>query len=231
MNNKNIFFWFIIIFISSTILFNKKIIEIYFLHKLSNWVEKDVIIKDFQIKYPDLISIKNLEVKSSNSVYYDLIFEAKNITVKLDLNSFLSGDLRIINNLTIEEPKFYLEVVQKNSKLDTESESNDQIVYEDNIGIAQKINQNFPDKVWPVKKKDINFLILKSRISNGISYVKISPILKESEILLSDFEFTSTGNLKGHQHYKDVLKIMLFDIFSRETNIKKKRILKTIYKF
>ncbi|MBD1165076.1 hypothetical protein IDG86_04810 [Pelagibacterales bacterium SAG-MED13] len=231
MNNKNIFFLFIIIFISSTILFNKKIIEIYFLHKLSNWVEKDVIIKDFQIKYPDLISIKNLEVKSSNSVYYDLIFEAKNITVKLDLNSFLSGDLRIINNLTIEEPKFYLEVVQKNSKLDTESESNDQIVYEDNIGIAQKINQNFPDKVWPVKKKDINFLILKSRISNGISYVKISPILKESEILLSDFEFTSTGNLKGHQHYKDVLKIMLFDIFSRETNIKKKRILKTIYKF
>ena len=104
-------------------------------------------------------------------------------------------------------------------------------IYDDNIGVVKKINENLPDKIWPPKKKDINFLILKSSIYNGIAHIKISSVKEPSLINLSSFEFFKTGNQKGFQHYKDVLKIIFFDIFGRETDPIKKKILKEVYKF
>tara|TARA_B100001057_G_C22715835_1_gene897674 strand:- start:49 stop:741 length:693 start_codon:yes stop_codon:yes gene_type:complete len=221
-------FTFIIIII---VLFNQKIIELYFLNKFSKWVENDVIFEDFQIIYPNIISIKNLEIKNTNLNHYDSIFKAGKIIINLNIKSFLVGDLRIVNNLIIDEPKFYLEIIQKKLQSGDETEKNTQLIFEDNIGIAKKLSQNLPDKIWPMKEKDINFLILKSKISEGIAYVKISSFKRESEISMSNFEFITTGNQKGYQHYKDVLKIMFFDIFARETNNNKKIILKKIYKF
>lgn len=226
---------FIILFLTSIIIIvtlsNQKIFKLYFLHKFSKWVEKEVLLEDFQFIYPNTILIKNLEIKNSNTFYYDLIFKSEKISINLDFKSFLVGDLRIITNLIIEKPKFYLEVTQKKLNSKDQTGNKTQIIFEDNIGIAKKISQDLPDKIWPTKEKDINFIILKSKISDGIAYVKISSIKDESVIKLSNFEFTKIGNQKGYQHYKDVLKIMLFDVFGRETDIKKKRILKKIYKF
>ena len=34
-----------------------------------------------------------------------------------------------------------------------------------------------------------------------------------------NFEFPKIGNQKGFQHYKDVLKIIFFDIFARENDV------------
>lgn len=221
----------VLLFIFLVVFFNKKIIKVYFLHKLSNWVERDVSFDDFKIKYPNNIYIENLKIKSSKALYYDLIFEADKISINLDLASFLSGNLRIINSLDINEPKFYLEVVQKKIKSNNNSVNDTKISYEDNIGIAKKLNENIPDKIWPAKKRDINFLILETKIYNGIAFIKISSIYEQSKIFLSDFEFTLTGNQKENQHYKDDLKIMLFDILARESNLEKKKILKKIYKF
>ena len=226
---------FIILFLTSIIIIvtlsNQKIFKLYFLHKFSKWVEKEVLLEDFQFIYPNTILIKNLEIKNSNTFYYDLIFKSEKISINLDFKSFLVGDLRIITNLIIEKPRFYLEVTQKKLNSKDQTGNKTQIIFEDNIGIAKKISQDLPDKIWPTKEKDINFIILKSKISDGIAYVKISSIKDESGIKLSNFEFTKIGNQKGYQHYKDVLKIMLFDVFGRETDIKKKRILKKIYKF
>ncbi len=226
---------FIILFLTSIIIIvtlsNQKIFKLYFLHKFSKWVEKEVLLEDFQFIYPNTILIKNLEIKNSNTFYYDLIFKSEKISINLDFKSFLVGDLRIITNLIIEKPRFYLEVTQKKLNSKDQTGNKTQIIFEDNIGIAKKISQDLPDKIWPTKEKDINFIILKSKISDGIAYVKISSIKDESVIKLSNFEFTKIGNQKGYQHYKDVLKIMLFDVFGRETDIKKKRILKKIYKF
>ena len=226
---------FIILFLTSIIIIvtlsNQKIFKLYFLHKFSKWVEKEVLLEDFQFIYPNTILIKNLEIKNSNTFYYDLIFKSEKISINLDFKSFLVGDLRIITNLIIEKPRFYLEVTQKKLNSKNQTGNKTQIIFEDNIGIAKKISQDLPDKIWPTKEKDINFIILKSKISDGIAYVKISSIKDESVIKLSNFEFTKIGNQKGYQHYKDVLKIMLFDVFGRETDIKKKRILKKIYKF
>ena len=230
MKKKFIIFFFTSIIIL-VILLNQKIFKLYFLHKFSKWVEKEVLLEDFQFIYPNTILIKNLEIKNSDPFHYDLIFGTEKISINIDFKSFFVGDLRIINNLIIEEPRFYLEVTQKKLNSKDQTENKTQIIFEDNIGVAKKISQNLPDKIWPTKEKDINFIILKSKISDGIAYVKISSIKDESVIKLSNFEFTKIGNQKGYQHYKDVLKIMLFDVFGRETDIKKKRILKKIYKF
>ena len=81
------------------------------------------------------------------------------------------------------------------------------------------------------KKKDKNFHIFKSFIDNGTVFIKISSIKDASTINLSSFEFSNIGNQKGLQHYKDVLRIIFFDIFAREKDLNKKKILKDAYKF
>ena len=86
-----------------------------------------------------------------------------------------------------------------------------------------------PDKVWPEKIRDINFLILKSYIINGKAFVKISSIPKQSNIELSSFEFTNVGNDKKFQHYKNGLEIMLFDILGRINDFDKRKILEKAY--
>tara|TARA_X000000950_G_scaffold192990_1_gene232734 strand:- start:82 stop:762 length:681 start_codon:yes stop_codon:yes gene_type:complete len=208
--------------------FNNKLVEKYVTYKLSKWVEKDVIFEEFNFDYPNLIEIKGLEIINPDTVYYDNIFEANIVTINLDLMSYLFDKLVIINELKIDSPSFYLELIVKKKII---SESNEKITFEDNIGIAKKISESLPDKVWPQKKRDINFLISKSFIKNGKALIKISSIKDTSTINLSSFEFSNIGNQKGLQHYKDVLRIIFFDIFAREKDFKKRRILKAAYKF
>ena len=48
---------------------------------------------------------------------------------------------------------------------------------------------------------------------------------------MSDMQFSTIGNKKGYQHYKNILKIMLYDIFARVTDYRLKKLLEKIYKF
>ena len=219
---------FIIIFI---IILNNQIIEKYIIYKLSKWVEKDVIFKDFIFEYPNQIKIKGLEIINSNPKYYKNVFDANTVLIDIDLKSYLFDKLVIINNLKIEDPKFYLELLVKKDVIKDIDNKQKKIIFEDNIGIAKKINENLPDRIWPKKKSDKNFLINKSFVNNGTAFIKISSIKNESRIVLSDFEFSNIGNQKGFQHYKDVLRIIFFDIFAREKNLNKRKILKEAYKF
>ena len=147
------------------------------------------------------------------------------------MKSYLFDKLVIINHLKIENPNFYLELLVKKNVIKDIAENKKKIIFEDNIGIAKKINENLPDKIWPQKKKDKNFLIFKSSIDSGIAFIKISSIKNESRISLSNFEFPNIGNQKGFQHYKDVLRIIFFDIFAREKDLNKRKIFKEAYKF
>ena len=213
------------------IIFSNQIVEKYIIYKLSKWLEKDVIFEEFKFEYPNLIKIKGLEIINSNPVYYNNIFEANIITINIDLKSYLFDKLVIINHLKIENPNFYLELLVKKNVIKDIAENKKKIIFEDNIGIAKKINENLPDKIWPQKKVDKNFLIFKSSIDSGTAFIKISSIKNESRISLSDFEFPNIGNQKGFQHYKDVLRIIFFDIFAREKDSNKRKILKEAYKF
>tara|TARA_B110001452_G_C15210515_1_gene419875 strand:+ start:991 stop:1683 length:693 start_codon:yes stop_codon:yes gene_type:complete len=228
---KNIWIVFFLFIFAFVVLFNKKLVEKYFTYKFSNWVEKKVIFDKFKFEYPNKISINSLKIKNSNPTYFDYIFEADQIDIDFDLKSFLFSELVIINSLTITKPSFFLELIEKKSNLNKSKAEEKNIIFEDNIGVAKKINENLPDKIWPTKKKDINFVILKSYLSNGTAFIRISSIADLSKIRLSNFEFGKTGNEEGYQHYKDVLRMMLFDIFAKVRNKDKKRILKEIYKF
>ena len=219
-----------ILILATIIFFNKKLIEIYFSYKLSNWMEKRIIFDDFNIKYPDLISINQLKIVNLDSFYYENVFEAEKVDIKFDLRSLLFNELIIITHLRIEKPKFFLELIEK--KFSSEELTKEKkIIYEDNIGLAKKINENLPDKIWPIKKKDINFLILRSYISDGKTYIKVSSIIKPFENLISDFRFTNVGNHKEHQHYKEVLKLMFFDMYASVKDYDLKKLLKKVYNF
>tara|TARA_B110000259_G_scaffold137071_1_gene154363 strand:- start:387 stop:1067 length:681 start_codon:yes stop_codon:yes gene_type:complete len=209
------------------LIFNKKLITYYYTYKLSKWVERPIIFNEFNINYPNSIEVTGIKIKNSNKFYNKNIFESDKIVLNLNLKSLLFSDLIIINKLVIENPKFFLDIIQKNKK----SLKNDEtlLTYEDNIGLAKKINENTPDKIWPKKTKDINFLILETLITGGRAFIKTSFIVKPAEIKLSDMSFKKTGNEKNYQHYKEVLKFILFDIMARTNNFEMKKILKKIY--
>jgi hypothetical protein len=221
----------VILIIITLIFFHNKIIEKYINYKLSKWVEKDITFEEFSFEYPNLINIKGINIINSKPINYKNIFESDEIYFNIDLKSYFLNELVIINDLVIENPNFYLELVVKNTKLEGVNESKEKVFIEDNIGVAKKINEKLPDKIWPIKKKDKNFLILKSFINNGTAFIKISSIKEPSKISLSSFKFSNIGNQKGYQHYKDILKIIFFDIFGREPDLSKKKILKEVYKF
>lgn len=218
-----------IFFLLSLILLNQKLAEIYFRNKLSKWVEKEISLENFKIDYPSKISFINLKINNSKNFKNKNLFQAKNVTLNIDFKTFLFDDLVLINNLNIKKPVFYLELIKKKEKIiDNNNQSLD--VFIDNLGLAEKINSDLPDKIWPEKKKDINFLILNTKISKPQAYINIPSIKERSEISMSDFEFFKVGNQEGYRHYKDVLEIMLFDIFARVKDKKIKSLLKEIYK-
>ena len=95
------------------------------------------------------------------------------------MNSIFS-DLIIIESLNLYDPEFFLDI---NIKKDLQNTDNKKI-YEDNIGLAKKINENIPDKIWPKKNKDINFLIKKSNLYGSIGYIKVPQISNPSKIKL-----------------------------------------------
>ena len=101
------------IFFFISMILHKTILKIYFDYKLSKWVEKDVIIEDFNFKFPKTIVIKKLKIQNSNSTYYEKVFSGDYIRFDIDLKSYFFGNLVIIENLEIDNSTFYLELTQK----------------------------------------------------------------------------------------------------------------------
>ena len=216
----------VLIIISILIFFNKKIFSYYYTNKFSNWVERPVKIKKLNFNYSGYVKIEDIEILNSNKNYFTNIFKAEKIEVNFEMSSIFS-DLIIIKSLDIYYPEFFLDI---NIKKDNQNTDNKKI-YEDNIGLAKKINENLPDKIWPKKNKDINFLIKKSNLYDSMGYIKVPQILNPSKIKLSQMKFSSFGNDKNYRHYKDILNSILFDLYARTDEIELKQLLKEIYKF
>ena len=215
-----------LIFISILIFFNKKIVSYYYINKFSNWVERPVKIKKLEFNYSGYVKIEDIEILNNNKNYFKNIFKAKKIEINFDINSIFSN-LIIINRLNIYDPEFFLDI---NVKKDYQNTDNKKI-YEDNIGLAKKINEKIPDKIWPKKNKDINFLIKKSNLYGSLGYIKVPQISNPSKIKLSQMKFSSFGNEKNYRHYKDILNSILFDLYARTDEIELKQLLKEIYRF
>ncbi len=208
------------------IIFNKKIISYYYLNKLSKWVERPVLIEQISFNYSGYIDIKNLEILNSKNFHFKNIFEADEISLKIDPKSLFSN-LIVVEDLVITNPNFflYIKLVKENNNAQEKSK------YDDNIGLAKKLNEDLPDKIWPKKDRDINFIILKSKLLRPKTNIKVSNISKPTTTHLSTMNFNNYGNEKDYRHYKDVLKFILFDLYASTTDKKIKKILKEIYSF
>ena len=221
-----------ILLIVVALVFNKQLITYYYSYKFSKWIERQFVVDKFYIDYPNSIVVSGIKIKNSNPFYYEYILESEKIALNFDLKSLLFSNLIIINNLIVENPKFFLEIVEINENSSkNEGSSITPITYDDNIGLAKKIAENTPDKIWPDKKKDINFLILKTKIIGAKTFIKTSSLPIPTEIDLSDMYFNKIGNEKNYQHYKDVLKFILFDIIASTSDFELKKLLKKVYNY
>ena len=221
-----------ILLIVVALVFNKQLITYYYSYKFSKWIERQFVVDKFYIDYPNSIVVSGIKIKNSNPFYYEYILESEKIALNFDLKSLLFSNLIIINNLIVENPKFFLEIVEINENSSKNEDSSiTPITYDDNIGLAKKITENTPDKIWPDKKKDINFLILKTKISGAKAFIKISSLTTPTKIKLSDMYFNNIGNEKNYQHYKEVLRLILFDTIASTTDFELKKLLKKIYNY
>ena len=209
-----------ILLIVVVLVFNKQIISYALIYGFSKWTRHEITLDKLQINYiQSLITINGLRIKSPNEFYYDNIFESEKITLSYNPQSLLTN-LITYNNLIIENPKFFVELIEESPK-----------TYDDNISVAKKYIKNTPDKIWPDKdkKKDINFLILKTEIKGAKVSIKTSHLTTPTKIDLSDMYFNKIGNEKGYQHYKDVFKLIFFDMYARISDPKLKKLLKKTY--
>ena len=188
-----------ILLIVVVLVFNKQIISYALIYSFSKWTQYEITLEKLQIDYiQSLITVNGLRIKNPDEFYFDNIFESEKITLSYNPQSLLTT-LITYNNLIIENPKFFVELIEESP--DT---------YDDNIGVAKLYIKNKPDKIWPDKdkKKDINFLILKTEIKGATVSLITSFLSKPTEIDLSDMHFNEIGNEKGYQHYKDVFELI-----------------------
>jgi hypothetical protein len=219
----------ILIVIFIFIKFNKDFISGYILTKLSKWTELPVRSESVEIEYSKgKINFNGLEILNKSNFNDKNIFEAKKLTIEIEFSSLFS-DLVKINQFILNEPKFFFEIKDMSEKQEKKETTID------NIGLVEKIIQQPPPKIYPPKKKDKNFIILNSSIKNSKAFIRYPNSSEILTIYLSDMSFQNIGNadskqVKQSQHYKDVLKIIMGDIYFRIPDMRLRKFLKEKYK-
>ena len=217
----------ILTFIIILIFFNKNIVQYFIIKKLSYWTENEVELKLQKINFfSGIILIDQFKIKNKKNFFYKNIFESKNIQIELNLKTILSN-LVEINKLIINDPKLYIEI--KNIKKSKKNK------IKDNLELIEKLSDNNKPKEYPPKNKDKNFIILKMSIQNSQAFIKHKKDKENIEIKLSDMQFSMVGNAgkngtKNFLHFKDVIRIILNDIFFRIPDENLRTIIKENYK-
>ena len=209
-----------LVIILPLLIFNKTIISQLIIFSTSKLTDKNISIESIDIDYlKKKIILNSVKVESNKKIYYKNIFEAEKIEVEYDFKSLFT-DLVIINHLIFYNSKIFLDIDIK-----------DKMISDDNFEEVKKQEEDYKPKIYPPKKKDINFLILKFQTYNTQGFIKPSNKLNEIEINLSDMSFNKIGNKNDLQHYKDVFRIILVDIFLKIPDINLQKLIKKTYKF
>ena len=215
---KKIIITFVIIL--PLIIFNKNIISQLIIFAIPKLTDRNISIETIDIDYLKKQLILNLvEVESTNKIYYKNIFEAEKIKIKYNFKSLFS-DMIIIDHLIFYNSKIYFDI-----------DINNEIISKDNFEEVEKQEEGYKPKIYPIKKKDINFLILKFQTYNTQGFIKSSNKSNEIKMKLSNVNFNKIGNKTGFQHYKGVFKIILGDFFLRISDINLQKLIKKTYKF
>ena len=217
---KKIIITFVIILL--LLFFNKTIISQLIIFATSKLTDRNISIETIDIDYlKKQIILKSVEVESTNKIYYKNIFEVDKIKIKYDFTSLFS-DMIIIDHLIFYNSKIFLDI---------DIDNTNKVIIDDSLQEVKKQEESYKPKIYPIKKKDINFLILKFQTYDSQGFIKLSNKSNEIEIDLSNMSFSKIGNEKDFQHYKDVFKIVLGDIFLKIPDINLQKLIKKTYKF
>ena len=170
------------------LVFNKTIISQLIIFTTSKLTDRNISIETIDINYLKKQIILNLvEVESTNKIYYKNIFEADKIKIKYNFKSLFS-DMKIIDHLIFYNSKIFLDIEIN------DNDNFEEVISNDNFEEVIKQAKNYKPKIYPIKKKDINFLILKSETYGSKGFIKLSNKSNEIEINLSDMSFNKIGN-------------------------------------
>jgi|TARA_B110000238_G_scaffold192605_1_gene228095 hypothetical protein len=212
----------IIIFIFFLTIFHKVIISKIIIINISKWTEREIFVEKININYRNSeIVLEKLEIRGTNQLYYKNIFEADKIKIKYDFRSLFTNLIKI-DNLHISNTFFFLEVDDKANSKNTSDGDKDTV--------KKIIDKNQQPKIYPKKKVDKNFFIIKTSINNSKVFIKALSKSEEIKFTLSDMSFAKVGNAKEAQHFKEVFKFLLVDLLFRIRDLKLRNIIKKTYK-
>ena len=209
-------FFIILLFI---LISNKLILSNLAIFSFEKWINKEIIIQDFDISYQKKnISLKNIVVRDSKDTNID-IFTAEKIILNFQPNSLFTK-LILIDDIKIQKP-----VLNLNFNFSNKVENSKK----DNIGIYKNIEQKKNPKIYPKKIIDINFLVESLDLEDFRVNISRLDNFSEETIVVSKMYFRKFGNELGYQHYKDIFKIILIDIVMRISDQELKKIIKSYY--
>ena len=223
-----VFSYSILTILTLAFIFDKKIINFVLEKNLSNIINFNTSFKINRINYfSQQIEITDLKIKNKKNYFNENVFEATKVLIEYDFNSIFS-DLVVIKSILLIGPKFYFEILENNIEVN----QNENL--KDNVDLIKTINQENPKK-YPKKKKDKNFIIKIFKINNSSAYVKAPQNKTNININLSNMEFQNVGNANKNgehkfQHFKDIFKIILMDIYFKIPDQSLKELVKKNYK-
>ena len=139
---KKIIITFVIIL--PLIIFNKNIISQLIIFAIPKLTDRNISIETIDINYlKRQIILNSVEVKSTNKIYYENIFEVEKIKIKYNFISLFS-DMKIIDHLIFYNSKIFLDI---------EINDNDEVISNDNFEEVIKQEESYKTKIYPIKKK------------------------------------------------------------------------------
>ena len=187
----------------------KSFLEILIENRLSNFTEHRVKLDLIKINlFSGSLEFEEIKIENKKKFFNQNIFEAKKVIIKLDPKTYLSN-LVIIEKLNLLKPKFFFEI----KNIDKKNQK------KDNLEILEKLTNETPPKIYPKKIKDKNFLIYEFKIDSAVAYVQHKSNKENLPINLSTMRFVNVGSSGNNQikfqHYKDIMRLILNDIFFR----------------
>ena len=189
----------------SLLIFNSKnFLEQLVENRLSDFTEHKLKLDltKFNLFYGSL-EFKEIKIENKKNFFNENVFESEKIIINLDPKTYFS-DLIIIEKLILYKPKLFFEIKNKQK---------------DNLEILEKLKSEAIPKIYPNKTKDKNFLINQLEINNAVVYIKHKSKKENLPISLSKMSFGNVGNSGNEQfkfqHYKDIMRLILNDVFFR----------------
>ena len=207
---------------SLLVIFNKVIFSKVIIFSLSKWVERDIFVRKIDINYTKREIVFNfIEIRNMDKFYHKNIFEADKIKIQFNVKSIFTNLVKI-DYLIFSNSRIFLEF---------DNQTNENVITNDNIGVVKKLDNSYIVQTYPIKKRDKNFLIWKTELKNSKVFIKTLSSPKKIKINLSNMTFYKVGNKAEFQHFKDIFKIILSDIYFKIPDQNLKNLIYKKYKF